>query len=758
MKNREKSAGLLCVASLVASLEALAFTVTIDRASPAAEKDFAYHLERMGAANNVTLKVAPHEWTVRSDASETFRLKIKGGDAWISGRCESGVSHGLYELLERMGCDWVMPGKIGEVIPVCADPSPADCDVEESPSFRVRCPWYPGNTKSIPQDRRDEYDLWKTRKKLHADRYAGHPLVMHGGHEWGRIISRNRKEFDANPEMYALVKRPDGTYVRRGPQLETTHPRVLELFEEYIRGEFRRRKWPKDKTVCLSVGPSDGGGFSQSLETRMVSSGRTVPISGSNDGTDVMVLLCNTLIKRLEKEFPNLHLGFYLYSWHADFPVKYKPDPKVVIVIADISYSRMHSTFDPVPTRRYYRSIMEKWAETGNVKFFRGYNWNLAENFLPYSKIKMWEDDLPLYHKMNVQGVYNESMMAWSTLGPSNYLEAEMLWNVNVDVQTVLAKYCKSAFGGGAPYLQDYYTRITRRQNEALVEAGSFHGFHLIYDRAFVESAKSLFDKAAASAGLEVEKERIRHMRFPLDQLGDFLELREHQFAFRFTEARNLLERMLSERKAARAEPGQQWVTGGAVAMLKRFFEESVNESHRYSSAPYRRIFELPDTLVTVFDPYNSGASMGFAEAAVNDANWLKTKTYSMPWSVQGLSSLSTGSVWYRVKLPEMPDEPMGLLIGGCSSLARVYVNGAYVGEGRGFAKPMAFDLTGFVKPGKGNFLAIQVQRSGGGDIGVGGMFYPSFIFAGPRLKERAPKFDESIRYLPGGAIERRKR
>jgi hypothetical protein len=80
------------------------------------------------------------------------------------------------------------------------------------------------------------------------------------------------------------------------------------------------------------------------------------------------------------------------------------------------------------------------------------------------------------------------------------------------------------------------------------------------------------------------------------------------------------------------------------------------------------------------------------------------------------------------------------------------------VGEGRGFAKPMAFDLTGFVKPGKGNFLAIQIQRSGGGDIGVGGMFYPSFIFAGPRLKERAPKFDESIRYLPGGAIERVKR
>ena len=42
-----------------------------------------------------------------------------------------------------------------------------------------------------------------------------------------------------------------------------------------------------------------------------------------------------------------------------------------------------------------------------------------------------------------------------------------------------------------------------------------------------------------------------------------------------------------------------------------------------------------------------------------------------------------------------------------------------------------------------------------GGEIGTGGMIYPSFVFAGPRLAERAPKADESIRLLPGGAIQK---
>ena len=735
--------------------DAQALTVTIDRASPAAERDFVYHVKKMGAEANVSLKVATHPYGVKSGAEEAFRLRIDGGDAWVSGGSEAAVSHGIYELLERMGCDWVMPGEVGEVIPQCADPRPADCDVEESPSFRVRCPWYTGNLKAIPKDRRDAYDLWKTRKKLQTNRFVGHPLVMRGGHVWDKIVKHNRAEFSAHPEMYALVRQPDGSLVRRGLQVETTHPRVMELFEKYIRDQFRRNKWPNDKAVCLSVGPADGGNYSQSAETQAIASGRRIPVSDKADGTDVMVLLCNTLLKRLEGEFPNLRLGFYLYSWHSEFPVRYKPDPRIVIVIADISYSRLHSTLEPVPTRRYYKGIMEKWSQMDNVKFFRGYNWNLAENFLPYSKLKIWAEDLPMYHRMNVQGVYNESIECWATLGPSNYLEAEMLWDVGADARAVLAKYCKAAFGAGAPYMEEYFTALTKRQSEARIEAGSFHSFHLIYDKAFVERGQQLFDKAFAAAKLPAERDRITHMRFPLDQLGDFLELRRLQFAFRFTEANVLLKRMIAAREEALNEPGQHWVGVGAVKMLQRFFTEPVEQLAHYSSAPYRRVYDLPDELPTAFDPYCGGIEMGYADPGVNDSAWMKTKTYSTPWSAQGLSGCIVDSVWYRVRLPELPEGPTGFLLGGCNSIARVYVNGEYVGEGRGFTKPMAFDLTDFLKSGDGNLLAIQVQRSGSSELGVGGIIYPSFLFTGPRLKERAPKFDDSIRMLPGGAIER---
>lgn len=743
---------VLCIAS--ASLcvaEAKALTVAIDHPSPAAEKDFAYHIGKMGASSNVFLRVEEHPYKVVSDAEEAFRLKIDGDKAWISGRGETAVSHGIYTLLERMGCDWVMPGEIGEVIPRDPNPSPAGCDVEEHPSFRVRYPWY-GIWRTHPREH-TEYNVWAVRHKLHTDR-DHHPLIMQGGHVWQEIIKANKAEFDANPEMYALVRQPDGSFRRQGPQVETTHPRVIELFEKYIRDAFARNKWVHDKTVCLSVGPADGDGFSESPETKAISSAEVMPYSGNPDGTDALVLLCNTLLKRLEGEFPNLHLGFYLYGWHGGFPTRHVPDPRIVIVIADILFSRFHSTLEPVPSRIYERGIMEQWADTPNVKFFRGYNFNLAENFLPYSKLKIWAEEYPFYHRMNVQGVYNQCEMAWATLGPSNYLEAKMLWNVDSDPEAVLDGYCRAAFGKGAPFMADYFRRLTRRQSEARQEAGSFHAFHLIYDRGFVEECLRLFDSAVEVAEDDAEKTRIAHMRFPLEELGRFLDLRAMQFDFRFGEAACLLSKMMAARKAAYDEPGG-WVCEGATNMLKRFFLAPLNESARLTATPYSLFFKLPDSMPTALDPFNAGEKMGFADPRIDDSGWLRTCTYSRPWSAQGLSSMSIGSVWYRVWLPPALEGPLGLLIGGCDSCAKVYVNGALVGEGRGFARPLPFDITDAVMPGTTNLLAIQVQRHGLSEIGVGGLIFPSFVFTGPRLERRAPIFDDSIRLLPGGEIEK---
>ncbi len=693
-----------------------------------------------------------------SELDETFRVRADRDFLLIGGESPAAAAYGIYEVLERLGCDWVMPGVNGEVIPQRESVVIDDMDVEQSPSFAVRAPWYTGGSRIVEKVFMDEFDQWKLRHKEQLTRRWS-PQVMIGGHVWDLVINKYREKFDAHPEMLALIRQPDGSFKRQGPQLESTHPDIPPLFADYIRSIFQKNGWPKDKAVCLGVGPADGVHFSRSAESMLAGTDRINPVSGDPDITDLQILLCNQLIEILEKEFPNLTLGFYLYAAHAEYPIRYIPHPKVTIVIADIAYSRFHSIIDPnSKTRHHYRQIVDQWGELhrkqGNYLFFRGYNWNLADNFLPYTKIKIWAEDLPYYHRLGVSGVYNECIKAWSVLAPSEYLEAKLTWNVNRDWKEVLKQYCRSAFGGGAPALEQYYLKLAERQSKAGYEAGSYHSFALMYDRKFVADCRALFEKAETAAETPMRKQRVRFARIPLNMLSLFLDYRAAYCSFDFQTAEKKYEGMLGELRRYEKIDGNL-VCRSASIYLKRFYGDFVKQSVKYSSGEYRMVFPLPEHLKATFDSDNCGQSLGLYKKALNDRDYLTLSTYSTTWDAQGLMGFRGGSVWYRVDFDlteTLAGKPLGLFVGGSDSVVRVWCNEQYIGMGRRFAKPFTFDLTDAASPGK-NQLTIQVQQYGSSEIGTGGLIYPSFIFTGPRLAQRTTHTETGERLLPGGEV-----
>ncbi|NLF62509.1 MAG: hypothetical protein GX574_15320, partial [Lentisphaerae bacterium] len=275
-----------------------------DEALALAVEDLVYHLEKMsGARLQIKTGQAPDPaaepaiiigsqaqilgatLTATSATREGFRLKTAGNRVLISGESTSGLAFGIYELLRQLGCDWVMPGDIGEIIPTQKDVITPELDISQAPAFSVRCPWYSGGQATYIEREYREYVQWKRRHKLQNDG-VWDPRINVGGHVWQDIIRTNKAEFDANPDMLALVRQLDGSFKRQGPQLEPTHPRVIELFEKHIRDTFRKNNWPADATVGIGVGPADGGGFSESVESYLSGSGRRDPMSGAMDVTD----------------------------------------------------------------------------------------------------------------------------------------------------------------------------------------------------------------------------------------------------------------------------------------------------------------------------------------------------------------------------------------------------------------------------------------------------------------------------------------
>ncbi len=739
-------------------------------------EDLAYHLEKMtgqrpeiivadeaGAIPTpaivlgdqaVQLGAMPQHQTTMG---ESFRLLTRDGRLLIGGESIYGVSHGLYQLLRELGCDWIFPGEEGEIIPRNESVTIGPLDIALKPDFEMRAPWYSGGRIIVKPEEFVLFDQWKLRQQqTHPGRE--HPRYLTGGHYWFYVLRNHRELLEKNPEMRALSRMPDGSLVRNWSQLESTHPAVIDLVVEDIRERFKTNGWPNDHTVAINIGPNDGTNYSVSPESIAASPRRMDPVSGEEDFTDLLIAYGNEVLTRLEDEFPNLYLGMLLYGAHTDYPMRYKPHPRFAIVIADITQSRYHSLLDPrSATRTYYRNILEQWAqlhrEQGNPMGFYGYNWNLAENLLPYSKMKIWGQDLPYYHRMGVIGHNNEQDKAWSILGSHDYLMARMGWQIDLDWRQLLTHYCQLAFGAAAPHMEAYYLDLIDTQESAGIEAGAHYASEQILNLDFLDRAKAHMAKAAAAADTDVHRRNVDYFSQPVGMLDIFHQYRAAMKRFDFAAAKSRMDAMFAHFDAYQ-QKNPMMVSRYGRRYLERLQKPFIEQAVTYSTGDYRIVYQLPDALPTIFDPHAQGQFMGFYHPSMREKDLVTTRTYSTTWAAQGLGAYRPGAVWYRVRfdLPNgVGDQGIGLFVGAAEDEIHVWCNGDYIGSGHGFPRPFTFDLTEHAQSGQENLLALQViKRSMVNEIWLGGLIYPSFVFAGPQLEQVAPRQEPLQRVLPG--------
>lgn len=726
----------------------------------AAVIDLVYHVQKMSGAR---LKVVPTRDPMdisgpavvlgalanasgaapdtASPSDEEFRITTSGDRVLIGGRTDLAVRHGVYTLLNRMGVDWVMPGEIGEIIPKKKTVTVPHMDFADRPDFSYRRLWYRGFRPRIPEERvRFQWWLWRHKSNNNPDSND-----RTAGHVWGKFIKRHQDEFDADPTMLALVTDPDGQKIRRGPQIETTHPRVIELFAEEIRNTFKANiaagVWTRETAAGFGIGPADGLGYSISPEATAAGSGRIDPIIGDPDQTDQLVLMANRILAAVSDEFPNVRVGYYSYSAHADYPVRYVPDPRIAQIFAPINFSRFHSLTDPISkTQTFYREVVDKWAELsaqqGNRLSYRGYNWNLADNMLPYSKVRIWGEELPYYHARGFTGLNVEATKQWSVLAPSDYVFMRLAWDSSQDWRDLLEEFALKAYGDGARPMLRYWMRLIDTQREAGMEAGSYHAYPLIFDDTWVAAAQADLAEATRLAGTEADRARIRHVGIGVEFLRLYLDYHAATLNFDFTASRDLYQAMLAHWQQAFQE-NTDLVASEVPRYLARFLEDFTADAYLLSTGDFSIIKRVPDEMVTALDPNVAGERLGLHRPEIRDDRFIRTRTISSTWDAQGLGGFRDGAVWYRWRfnLPErLAGKDIGLFLGGVEDTAHVWLNGLKIGQaGPAFSEPMVFDLTRGLDGSGENLLAIQVIRTRKfNEIGLGGILRPSFLFTGP--------------------------
>jgi hypothetical protein len=654
---------------------------------------------------------------VRAPGGQGYRFVVSPRAIGVYGESDLGTSYAIYELLDRLGCRWFMPGELGEVVPREYSIALAPLDVARAPSTVYRNLWYVDET-------------FRRRNRLGG-------VVLNAGHALEKWVSSQQRL--EHPEWRAVINgKPSDT------RLRWSRVDVAEAIATSIDESVERRASPS-----VSLSPLDGDEFDES-EDRALDAGDYDPATGRISLTDRLLVLVNRVANQLSSKRPNLLFGLYAYASYARAPVREAVQPSIVPVIAPITYCRSHAlTDDRCPGARELRDGMQGWAKKAQVLGYRPYLYNLAEPSAPNPMIRKWSAELPWILAHGVKFWQPETLPNFETSLPALWLAMRLPWDDRQEPSRVLDELYSRFYGAAAREVRAYYELVDRAWAETPEFSGNNLGYVRRFSPAWLAGAEQALAAARAACKTDLERSRVALLDESLQQFELYLQ-------------------MLGDLARGRFETLQ----GDASRWLAR--AQLLAEKHRDSAAFAARTAKQPATLYTVyfrrfmlpiyeqatriaregafltaepacrwqFAPAESTpeqlASVTHPRAA--EPAWKTTDACTETWSSLGLHEYF-GAVWYSatLELAASPAKKRAFAwIARADGMVRLFIDGnptRAVGASGATAVeatlgPVAFDITPFVqKTARVHQLAVVVQRTKLRELGGGGLLGPVILY-----------------------------
>ncbi|HEX8914177.1 MAG TPA: DUF4838 domain-containing protein [Humisphaera sp.] len=694
-------------------------TVTVD---PAAVDAFLEKSRKEGQAPVVLGRAA---WPkleaalkAKGTTPGTFVLRASKDAVLIAGT-DHGTAFGVSELLEQQGVRWFMPGDLGTVIPEKKTVVVAEQETAQAPGFASR--WFQMPDKD-----------WQVRVR------CGGP-VFPGAHGLPGL-----PKFAAAPELYSLVGGK-----RTARQHCLSNPKVLDLVVAEV---LARRK--KGLGPTIGMGPNDGRGFCECDECRKLDGGDFDPFSGEPSVTDRYVWFFNKVLERVDGQYPDTRLAFYIYHSYMRPPVRWKPDPRITGALAPIALDRVHGFSNPVaPEKSYAKWLYQEWGKLIPDLYDRGYWSNLSDPGVPFVIVHRLRDEIPACHALGVKGWRVETFPNYGPTLPSNYVAAKLMWDPKADVDALLADFAEKFFGPAAAPMGRYVTLMDAALRDSPYITGSAWDTPHHYPPAVRKQAKGLLDDAAMlAAGKGAYEARVRMVAETFEMLEAFVGMLEARARCDFEAAQKELNRLDAVAEKLMAYKPVPMLSAGRfstyVNYMKRFFRPATEQAYKRVTGGNRLAAAAADEWDFLIDPPRVGESIGLFRPESRGGNWQRIKSSSSSWSNQGLRYYK-GLAWYRqtVDVPaDFAGKRLFLWCGGVDEKAKVWVNGKLVGISPGAAfSPFEMDATDAVRPGKPNVIVFEVNNEVVNELGTGGIVAPVILYVPAAGKDAVP---ENVRPL----------
>jgi hypothetical protein len=363
---------------------------------------------------------------------EDYLLRSTPGALYLLGASDLAVSHAVWDLLHRLGFRQFFPGPTWEVLPKARDLSVA-VDAGESPSFRARRIWYNWGLWGYNDQ---PYREWCVRNRMAKG------FDLNSGHSYEAIIAANRKEFDAHPEYFSLVR---GERKTKGGDLKfcISNPDLRRLVADHA----ARAVKATPTLDSLSMDPSDGDNWCE-----------CAPCVAMGSVSNRVLTLANEAARAInEAGVGPKYVGTYAYNRHSAPPsVQAHPN---VIVSATTAFIGGGFTFD---------QVVEGWKGRGATIGVYDYlsvvdwDWNLPRG-AKASRPSAVADSIVKFHAQGARFYDAESGDCWGPCGPGYYVASRVLWNVGEAKrrEAILEDFLERAFGAAREPMREFYRLIT---------------------------------------------------------------------------------------------------------------------------------------------------------------------------------------------------------------------------------------------------------------------------------------------------------
>ena len=359
-----------------------------------------------------------------------------------------------------------------------------------NPAFPFRVPHFPGRWNKNFSDwhKISSFDDWG--------------MFVHTFH---RLVPPE-KYFDEYPEYFAMV---DSRRLKDG-QLCLSNPALINLLIENLGKEIAKHP---EKTYW-SVSQNDCYNYCE-CENCQALYDKYGNISGA------YVLMSN----EIAKAWPDKQISTLAYQFTRSAPENIRPLDNVNIMFCSIECNRSMPLADDTRSAGFVKD-MKDWNKLTDNIFAWDYVVQFKNYLTPFPNFHVLQPNIRFFRDNGVNMMFQQgSGGSWSDLSDvKQYLIAKLLWNPELNNDSIINHFIKKYYGKAAPYIREYYdlahqNLIEKQQTQNL----DIYGFPVFYYDAHLKPElllqyQDLMDKAEAAVSSDsIYLMRILRVRIPAD-------------------------------------------------------------------------------------------------------------------------------------------------------------------------------------------------------------------------------------------------